>query len=90
MWGLLPLKTQVLIIGGMAIALAWAIEGAAGLLTGNAPSELKLISLVVTIISIGIVGVALRDACAEGMPPAATITSILRLTKSAAKAGSRS
>ncbi len=56
MWGLLSLKTQILIIGGMAIALAWAIEGAVGLLTGNAPSELKLISLVVTIISTGIVG----------------------------------
>jgi hypothetical protein len=37
MWRLLPRKTQVLIIGGMAIALAWAIEGAAGLLAGNAP-----------------------------------------------------
>jgi hypothetical protein len=56
MWGLLSQKTQILIIGGMAIALAWAIEGAVGLLTGNAPSELKLISLVVTIISTGIVG----------------------------------
>jgi hypothetical protein len=58
MWRLLPRKTQVLIIGGMAIALAWAIEGAAGLLAGNAPSELKLISLVVMIISTGVVAIA--------------------------------
>jgi hypothetical protein len=58
MWGLLPRKTQVLIIGGLAIVLAWAIEGATGLLTGNTPSVLKVISLVVAIISSGIAGVA--------------------------------
>jgi hypothetical protein len=58
MWGLLPRKTQFLIIGGLAIVLAWAIEGATGLLTGNTPSELKLISLVVTIISSGIAAIA--------------------------------
>jgi hypothetical protein len=58
MWGLLSRKTQVLIIGGLAIVLVWAIEGAAGLLTGNRPSDLKLISLVVMIISTGIVAIA--------------------------------
>jgi hypothetical protein len=58
MWGLLSRKTQVLIIGGLAIVLAWAIEGATGLLTGNPPSELKLVSLVVIIISTGIVAIA--------------------------------
>jgi hypothetical protein len=58
MWGLLSRKTQVLIIGGLAIVLVWAIEGATGLLTGNRPSDLKLISLVVMIISTGIVAIA--------------------------------
>ena len=58
MWGLLPRKTQVLIIGGLAIVLASAIEGATGLLTGNTPSVLKVLSLVVAIISSGIAGVA--------------------------------
>jgi hypothetical protein len=57
MWGLLPRKTQVLIIVGLAIVLPWTIEGATGLLTGNTPSELKLISLVVTITSSGIAAV---------------------------------
>jgi|SRR5215472_15730217 len=58
MWGLLSRKTQLLIVGGLAIGLAWAVEGAATLVTGNTPSELKLISLVVTIISTGIVAIA--------------------------------
>jgi hypothetical protein len=58
MWGLLSRKTQVFVIGGLAIILVWGIEGAASLLTGNLPSELKLISLVVTIISSGIAAVA--------------------------------
>jgi hypothetical protein len=58
MWALLSLKTQVLIVAGLAIILAWGIEGAAGLLAGNSPSVLKFISLVATIISIGIVAVA--------------------------------
>jgi hypothetical protein len=58
MWGLLPRKTQIFIIGGLAIVLAWAIEGATGLLTGNTPSELKLISLVVMVISTGMVAIA--------------------------------
>jgi hypothetical protein len=58
MWGLLPRKTQILIIAGLAILLAWAIEGATGLLTGNPPSEWKLISLVVMVISTGMVTIA--------------------------------
>jgi hypothetical protein len=58
MWGLLPRKTQILTIAGLAILLAWAIEGAAGLLTGNPPSEWKLISLVVMVISTGMVTIA--------------------------------
>jgi hypothetical protein len=58
MWGLFSRRTQVLVIAGLAIVLAWGIEGAAALVTGNVPSPLKLIALVVTIISTGIVAIA--------------------------------
>jgi hypothetical protein len=58
MWGLLSRRTQVLVIASMAIILVWGIEGAAALFTGNPPSALKLLSLVVTIICSGIVGIA--------------------------------
>jgi hypothetical protein len=58
MWGLLSRRTQVLVIASVAIILVWGIEGAAALFTGNPPSALKLISLVVTIICCGIVGIA--------------------------------
>jgi CHASE2 domain-containing sensor protein len=58
MWGLLSRRTQVLAIAGLAIVLAWGIEGAAVLFTGNVPSPIKLIALVVTIISTGIVAIA--------------------------------
>jgi SMODS-associating 2TM, beta-strand rich effector domain len=58
MWALLSRRTQVLVVAGLAIILAWGIEGAAGSVTGNAPSALKLISLVVTVICTGIIGLA--------------------------------
>jgi SMODS-associating 2TM, beta-strand rich effector domain len=58
MWGLLSRRTQVLVIAGLAIVLAWGIEGAAVLFTGNVPSPIKLIALVVTIISTAIVAIA--------------------------------
>jgi hypothetical protein len=49
---------QVLVVAGLAIILAWGIEGAAALFTGKPPSALKLISLVVTIICTGVVAIA--------------------------------
>jgi SMODS-associating 2TM, beta-strand rich effector domain len=52
MWALIPRKTQVLILAGLAIVLAWGIEGAAGLVTSQPPSELKLISLIASVISV--------------------------------------
>jgi len=58
MWCLLSRRTQVLVVAGLAITLAWGIEGAAAVLTGKPPSGLKLISLVVTIICTGIVAIA--------------------------------
>jgi hypothetical protein len=58
MWGLLSRRTQVLVIAALAIVLAWGIEGATALFIGNSPSALKLIALVVTIISTGIVSIA--------------------------------
>jgi hypothetical protein len=58
MWGLLSRRTQVLVIAGLAIILAWGIEGAASVFIGNPPSPLKLVALVVTIISSGIVAIA--------------------------------
>ena len=45
-------------VAGLAIILAWGIDGAAAVLTGKPPSTLKLISLVVTIICTGIVAIA--------------------------------
>jgi hypothetical protein len=57
-WGLLSRRTQVLVIAGLAIILAWGIDGAVALLTGNPPSALQLIALVVTIISTGVVAIA--------------------------------
>jgi hypothetical protein len=57
-WGLLSRRTQVLVIAGLANILAWGIDGAVALLTGNPPSALKLIALVVTIISTGVVAIA--------------------------------
>jgi hypothetical protein len=58
MWGLLSRRTQVLVIASVAIILAWGIEGATSLFTGNSPSAVKLISMVVTIICSGIVTIA--------------------------------
>lgn len=57
MWGLLSRRTQVLVVAGLAIILAWGTEGVAAVLTGSVPSTLKLISLVVTIISTVIVAI---------------------------------
>jgi hypothetical protein len=58
MWALLPRKTQVLVIAALSIVLVWGIEAAAGLITSEPPSELKLISLVASIISVVVVGIA--------------------------------
>jgi hypothetical protein len=58
MWGLLSRRTQVLVIAGLAIILAWGIEGAAAVVTGTPTWTLKLVSLVVTIICTGVVGIA--------------------------------
>jgi hypothetical protein len=58
MWCLVSRRTQVLVVAGLAIILAWGIDGAAAVLTGKPPSTLKLISLVVSIICTGIVAIA--------------------------------
>jgi hypothetical protein len=58
MWTLLPRKIQTLIVAALAIMLAWGIEGAAGFVTNKPPSELKLISLVATVISVVAAGIA--------------------------------
>jgi hypothetical protein len=58
MWLLLSRRMQVLVVAGLAIILAWGIEGAAAVLTGKPPSAPKLISLVVTIICTGVVAIA--------------------------------
>jgi hypothetical protein len=52
MWGLLPRKTQTLIVAGLAIILAWGLEGASQWATGQPLSMLKIISLVGTGVSI--------------------------------------
>lgn len=58
MWALLSRKTQVLVVATIAIVLAWGIEGAAGLVTGKSPPELKLISLIGAVISSVLVWIA--------------------------------
>ncbi len=57
MWALVPRKTQILIIAGLAIVLAWGIEALWVIIQGERTSTLKFIALVATIISTGIVGV---------------------------------
>lgn len=58
MWALVPRKTQILVVAALSIILAWGIEAAAGLVTNKPPSELKLISLVASIISVLGAGIA--------------------------------
>jgi hypothetical protein len=58
MWALLPRKTQGLVVVALSIILGWGIEAAVGLITKNPPSELKLISLIASIISVAFVGIA--------------------------------
>jgi hypothetical protein len=58
MWALLPRSTQVLIIAALAIVLAWGAEGASQWLSGNATSTLKYISLVASLISVGLAALA--------------------------------
>jgi hypothetical protein len=58
MWALLSRKTQVFLIVALSITLAWGIEAAAGLITKNPPSEPKLISLIVWVVSVVVVALA--------------------------------
>jgi hypothetical protein len=58
MWSLLSRRTQVLVVAGLAIVLAWGIEGGTAVLTGELPPALKLISLVATVICTGAVAIA--------------------------------
>ncbi len=57
MWALVPRKTQVLIVGGVAIILAWGIEASLEIIQGSSPPTWKFISLVATIISFVLVGI---------------------------------
>jgi hypothetical protein len=58
MWALVPWKSQVLIVAGLAIVLAWGIDGLAASITGEPVSILKYVSLVATIIAVGFGGLA--------------------------------
>jgi hypothetical protein len=58
MWALLPRRTQVLIVATLSILLAWGIEAIVGLLTASPPPVFKFASLVASVISVIIVGMA--------------------------------
>lgn len=58
MWALLSRRTQVLIVAGAAVMLIWGIEGAWILVAGESRSQLKLVSLIASLISTGLFGIA--------------------------------
>ncbi len=58
MWSLLGRSTQLSIIVGAGLCLAWAYDAAYGFWTGQVPNNIKLISLILFIIGVVIAGVA--------------------------------
>jgi hypothetical protein len=58
MWSLLGRKTQLTIILGAGLCLAWAYDAAYAYSTGQAPNNIKLISLFVFIIGVLFAGIA--------------------------------
>ncbi len=58
MWSLLGRSTQLSIIVGAGLCLAWAYDAAYGFWTGQVPNNIKLISLIVFIIGVVFAGVA--------------------------------
>jgi hypothetical protein len=58
MWSLLGRSTQVTIIVGAGLCLAWAYDAVYGFWTGQVPNNIKLISLIVFIIGVVFAGVA--------------------------------
>jgi hypothetical protein len=58
MWQLLSWKTHVLIITGLAIAFAWGIEALVVLFQGEHASLLKFASLITSLITMGVAGLA--------------------------------
>ncbi len=57
MWSLLGPKTQLTIILGAGFTFAWGYDWAYEYLTGQAPNNIKLISLIVFIIGVVFAGV---------------------------------
>src|SRR5712692_4649280 len=57
MWALVPRKTQVLVVVGLSIVLAWGMEALLKIIQGTTPSPLKSISLVAMIISTVFAGI---------------------------------
>jgi hypothetical protein len=58
MWSLLGRSTQLTIIVGAGFCLAWAYDAVYGFWTGQAPNNIKLVSLIVFIIGVVFAGVA--------------------------------
>src|SRR5262245_2518831 len=58
MWGIVPKRTQVLVVAAVAIALAWALEAAVEWVGGEPKTPLKWVSLTATLIMTPLVGVA--------------------------------
>jgi hypothetical protein len=58
MWSLLGRKTQLTLIVGAALCLAWACDAAYQLLTGQVPDNLKFVSLFVFIIGVVLAALA--------------------------------
>ena len=57
MWALVPRKTQILLIAGLAIVLAWGMEALWKIIQGTTSSPLKSISLVAMLISTVLAGI---------------------------------
>jgi SMODS-associating 2TM, beta-strand rich effector domain len=58
MWHLLPWRKQVLVVTALAIVMAWAIDAVAEWLQGERAPLLKFISLIATVIAVGVASVA--------------------------------
>lgn len=58
MWSLLPTRWRLLIVLAAAFGVAWSLDAGVAWLGGDPPNEFKLISLIATIVGVGLVAIA--------------------------------